>query len=48
MDRRQPLHFPGLFADSRAGWKPRLSIREAVVKTVDYLTANSELLEAVA
>jgi len=30
------------------GWKPRLSIREAVVKTVDYLTANSELLEAVA
>jgi len=30
------------------GWKPRLSIREAVVKTVDYLTANSELLETVA
>jgi len=27
------------------GWKPRLSIREAVIKTLDYLIANPGLLE---
>ena len=30
------------------GWKPRLSIREAVVKTVDYLTAEGSLLDGAA
>jgi UDP-glucose 4-epimerase len=28
------------------GWKPRLSIREAVLRTVDYLRDNRWLLEA--
>jgi UDP-glucose 4-epimerase len=28
------------------GWKPRLTIREAVIATVDYLTANTSLLKA--
>jgi UDP-glucose 4-epimerase len=28
------------------GWKPRLSIREGVVKTIEYLVSNSHLLEA--
>jgi UDP-glucose 4-epimerase len=28
------------------GWKPKLTIREAVERTVDYLQSNSELLES--
>jgi len=28
------------------GWKPRLSIQQAVLRTVDYLMANPDLLEA--
>jgi UDP-glucose 4-epimerase len=28
------------------GWTPKLSIREAVLRTVDYLQANPEVFEA--
>lgn len=31
---------------TQLGWKPQLSIRQAVIKTVDYLQANSWLFEA--
>jgi UDP-glucose 4-epimerase len=41
---------PFIFLDcSRArslGWKPRLSIREAVIATVDYLMTHADLLDA--
>jgi UDP-glucose 4-epimerase len=41
---------PFIFLDTarvRAlGWKPRLTIREGVVRTLDYLQANPALLEA--
>lgn len=41
---------PVIFLDCakirRLGWKPTLSIREAVVRTVDYLRANAWVLEA--
>jgi len=28
------------------GWKPKLSIRDGIVRTVEYLVANPRLLEA--
>ncbi len=41
---------PFIFLDCRRirslGWKPTLTIREGVIRTVDYLSANDWLLEA--
>ena len=40
---------PFIFLDTRRiralGWKPSLSIRDAVVRTVDYLRTNPAILE---
>src|SRR4029077_12821856 len=42
---------PFIFLDTdkvrATGWKPQFSIREAVERTVDYLVANPEIVEAV-
>src|SRR5260370_27691592 len=41
---------PFIFLDTvkirSLGWKPKLSIREGIIKTLDYLLANPWLLEA--
>ncbi len=41
---------PFIFLDTRRvralGWRPRLSIREGILRTVDYLAANPWVLEA--
>jgi UDP-glucose 4-epimerase len=41
---------PFIFLDCRKirllGWRPKLSIREGVVRTVDYLQANPWVLDA--
>jgi UDP-glucose 4-epimerase len=41
---------PFIFLDCRKaralGWAPTLTIREAIVRTVDYLQANGWLMEA--
>lgn len=48
-DRGWPGDSPFIFLDTAKvrslGWAPRLSIREGVIKTLDYLRANPWLLE---
>ncbi len=44
--RDSPLIFLDTTRIRALGWSPRLSIREAVIRTVDYLLANRSVLEA--
>ena len=46
LDRRQPVHLPRHRERIRAlGWKPRLTIREGVIRTLDYLRQHRGLLD---
>ena len=49
-DRGWPGDNPFIFLDARKirsfGWEPKVSIREGIIRTVDYLQSNEWVLEA--